>query len=420
MRKTNKKLRIGIVLLVNDLSPAYSPVEVTKGQIHMLKRYGHDITLLLEKNCRTRYLNTKGINLLKCLPQIKPQRKKSKRLVKQIRKSFEKSIKNLDVIITHDLINLTENLPYRLAIKEAATKSPKTTWLHWIHSNVYKRKPFFKNSPKGKIIVPFHGKRKTLASAFQTNSSNINTVYHVVDPQAENSFHHLTKKIIDDYNLLNRDIVQLYPASMFNIIQKNTHLLIKMFAIMKILGKKVTLIIANSYFRTKQDQETVNKLKNFAHALGLSKEEVVFSSDIDLGNQEKGLPHQVIMELFGFVTNIFILPSHSETFSLITMEAALGKNLLVLNKSLTCLKNIFSHNHAIFQHFGAYPSSLSKNIRLRHKIPKRKENLKLIKLAKKIIRLLSKQKPLLANKRLKEQLNMDWIYKNQLEPLLYS
>ena len=82
-------------------------------------------------------------------------------------------------------------------------------------------------------------------------------------------------------------------------------------------------------------------MKDMGVALGMTETELVFLSDLmgDSGGQYE-LPHRVIQELFEF-TNVFILPSRSETYSLVAQEAAAKRNFLVLNQDFPPFRSIY-------------------------------------------------------------------------------
>ena len=74
----------------------------------------------------------------------------------------------------------------------------------------------------------------------------------------------------------------------------------------------------------------------------MPQENLIFSSE--MGSEwEDGVPHKVVYDMFK-IGNLFILPSETETFSLITLEAAAYKNLLVLNEDLLVMKELVEDN----------------------------------------------------------------------------
>jgi len=383
----------------------------------MLVKFGYRPLLLLRKDLKDNYENLPGVEVRKCLPAFKYHeyekpylRKEDKRWLKKSISVLCKNLKDVDLVITHDILYIKLFFVLNVAIRYVAKRLKHLRWLHWIHSPAYTKLPIWKKMRRSKLVIPNREQKDMFAEKFGYPVSEIETVYHHLYPDSL-PLHPLTKELIDAFDLLNADIVQLYPADTRRSGDKQITLVIKLFARLKKRGKKVRLVIANSYCDSDFTRGHAGRIADFAFARGLNEKEVLFTSRFRPPLLEQSIPHEVIIELFHYATNLFIFPSRAETFSLITFEAASGGNLLVLNEDLLVQKNIIGEN-ALFYKFGSYRDSKPHNIdyALEDKI--------FPKIVDDIIQKLDQQTSLMARQRVRQKLSAEWVFKNQLEPLL--
>lgn len=414
-------MKIAIIFASKHLAPRYSLVSVVENQLRMLMQHGYQPILLLRKNCKKNYKNLKGVKYRRCLPSFEDfwykktnLRKKDRPWLKKSIKALYDNLKDVDLVITHDIVFLASYFVYNLAIRQVAKRLPHLYWLHWIHSSVSRNKPVWKRMKRSKLVIPNTRYRGRVAKAFRCPLDEIKTVYHSLDLLSY-PLHPLCKNLINSFDLLSADIIQLYPADTRRLEGKQIDIVIKLFARLKKRGKKVRLIIANSFCLNDDLRQKIEKYMSYALDQGLTRKEILFTSQFQAPRWEKGIPRQVIIELFHYVTNLFIFPSLRETFSLVTLEAASKGNLLVLNENLSFLKNLIGKKNALFYQFGKYDS----RGRLYYINPER-ENRHLSYIADKIIKKLNQEMSLRASQHVRQRFNSNWIFKNQLEPLLHG
>jgi hypothetical protein len=82
-----------------------------------------------------------------------------------------------------------------------------------------------------------------------------------------------------------------------------------------------------------------DELKQMGIDWGLSPKELSFTSEF-CEEWGVGIPHEAVLSLFRFA-NVFVMPSVSESYSLITQEAGLNKNILILNQDFPPFRDIF-------------------------------------------------------------------------------
>ena len=81
------------------------------------------------------------------------------------------------------------------------------------------------------------------------------------------------------------------------------------------------------------------ELKQLAIDSGLASNEVIFTSEFD-EKLKLECPRQMVKDLM-CISNVFILPSKSETFSLVAQEAAITGNFLILNFDFPPIRSIY-------------------------------------------------------------------------------
>lgn len=266
-------------------------------------------------------------------------------------------LKDTDICFTHDFIFQGWAMPLGLGIRDATPDLPGVRWLHWIHSVPRKNSDWWNINlygPLHRLVYPNKADSILVVEQYKGWLRNLVVIPHPKDYRSFGQFSEDTWEFCDwtEGNILNADIVQIYPASVDRLEAKRVPEVIDIFYRFKTLGKSVCLIIANQWTTVDHHKATVEKYKHAANLLGLIPgKELFFTSDY--GKKfEVGVPLQMIWELFHFA-NIYISFTREETYGLGIAEAALNGCLLVLNKSLDVLKEITGGN-ALFFNFGSH------------------------------------------------------------------
>jgi glycosyltransferase involved in cell wall biosynthesis len=90
-----------------------------------------------------------------------------------------------------------------------------------------------------------------------------------------------------------------------------------------------------------------NETNDLAKELGVA-DRVTFLSEFDAEAMLE-VEHKTILDLFT-LSNVFVCPSRSETYSLTTQEAMLKGNFCILNQDFPAFKQIYGKN-AIYKQF---------------------------------------------------------------------
>lgn len=408
-------MKIAVILASRYLDSKYAAVSVVENQLRMLIQNGHQPVLLLRTECKRSYKNLKGVKYRRCLPSFDLYwyknfnlRKKDRPWLEKSIKALSRNLKDVDLVITHDIIALPQLYVYNLAVRKVAKRIPRLKWLHWIHSLSLGDNPLWgRVNKRTRLVIPNREQRGRMAKDFGCRLRDVKTVYHSLDTLSF-PLHPLTRTLIKAWDLLNADIIQLYPADARRPSVKQVNVVIDIFAKLKERGRKIRLVVADHYCIDDLSRKKTERLVELALKRGLAKNEIFFTSRFQPPRWERGIPREVVLELFRYVTNLFIFPSIFETSSLVMLEAASGANLLVLNKDLAFLKDFIGPKNALFYRFG-YAED-----------PKDFTSREIANIADRIIKKLDQEMCLNARQRVRQRFSSDWIYKNQLQPLLRS
>ena len=246
-----------------------------------------------------------------------------------------------------------------------------------------------------------------LAEMYAGTMDDVRVVYNPLDPRSFYNFDPLVCELTRRFNLLDADIIDVYPISSTRFQGKQVDKVLRVLAEIKKQGKSVRFICPNAHANGEQEKLAIDSLISRGIEFGLSRGDMIFTS-LEGKKYEMGVPKEIVSQLF-LLSNLFIFPTLSENCPLILLEAALSKNLLVLNESFQPLREFFGEN-ALYFKFGS----------LIEKVDYSDEDKWYKDVAMIIISELNKNKPLNAFTKLKQKFNRQYIFKNQLEPILYE
>lgn len=415
--------RVLIVTTFTDLNPDYSLATVVADQLRMLLRHGYSPGLVVQEGFNDDGAVPEGVQLLKVMPTLplhdyrppQPPRPDFAEQSEKIADALRTVLSDYDVAITHDLVFLGWYLPHNAAIRQVAGEFPQVRWLHWIHSApsarpaklTYPHNLRYSLPPNSKLVYLNSFDTLRLAEMFGTSLEHVRVVHNPKDPAAFFGLHPAVRKIIDRYPLLSADVVAAFPFSTPRFEGKNVKKLIWLMGKIKEQGRKVLLVLANAHCNAPAEKATVQNLQNFAAGKGLGPAEICFTSTLD-PQWEYSLPNEAVRQLFQ-LSNVFIMPSLSECCSLVLLEAAICKNLMVLNADVPSMRE-FGGEKALYPQFG----SVTLNVQYQN------EEAYWNDWAKIILGALDQERSLDSFRRVLSRHSLDWIFKRQMEPLLYE
>lgn len=420
--------KVAILTTFGGWDEAYSPVNVVKHHLKMLVRYGYK-PILFTLDIFPKDFQIEGVDIRRVLPTLKfePYRGvAASRNVPQVFETdvakvvpvLEEQLKDVDVVLCHDIIFQDSFLPYNAALHKMVM--PKELKLyHWMHSGPSRRPAdmqppisyLYSLPPNSKLIYMNRYDVVRAAEMYGTYNENVRVVHNPIDYRLQEGTHPLVDEIISKFKLNDADIVAVYPLSTTRMGAggKQLHKAIRVMAGLKKLGRSVRLIVPNAHANGDREKEAIQKMRMLAQEMGLDvRFELVFTSL--LGKEwEHGVPHNVVVQLMRF-SDIFLFPSVSENCPLVLLEAAIGKNLMVLNEDFSPMKD-FVGPHALYFKFDSVTTVTNHP---------QGEDVYYDDVAKIIHAELAKNRIFQSYREVKQKFNIDYIFKNQLEPLFFE
>lgn len=260
-------------------------------------------------------------------------------------------------VITHDLIFLPDYTKHHLAARRLAEDKDSVRWIHWVHSatgpntliaeremygEVYKQLLESK-FPNSIIAYPNAQDIPRVARNFNFEEFEIIEVPHSTDPTE--GMHPIVQHLYADRKLGEVDILLIYPIRFDRGKKPEMH--VRLVAACKSVGLSAHVVYCD--FQSTGGDKVIykNEVKELADQLGV-RDDITFLSEFDDMCQLE-VSHEIILDLFT-LSNVFMLPSRSETYSLIAQEAMLKGNLCILNHDFPAFRQIYGKK-ALYRQF---------------------------------------------------------------------
>ncbi|TNC38827.1 glycosyltransferase family 4 protein [Mumia zhuanghuii] len=424
--------RVAVLTTFVHLMEAYSLCKVVETHVRTLLANGYPLTFVACEGFQPQGVYTdprlRHWRVPVCLIEDdsqaveRPQEYRAK--VQALVSALRPLMVEIDVAITHDFAYLPQYLAYNQACRELADEFPHVTWLHFIHSAPWSNPGFATDDPRSARFSPFpHGwllypnehDVPRVAAQYGVPLRNVKVVPHPVDWEAEFGFHPLTRALVREFDLYSPDVLAIYPIRMDK--GKRPEELVRLFAALKSRGVSVRLMIINFHSRLPPLVEYRDAVVREREKLGLTDREVIFTNQIEslpgipperLENYRYEFPHRVILDLF-HLTNIYVHPSTSESYSLVCQEAVACGNLLFLNQSLAAMKALYGAD-ARYVEFSPPRRPSSDGTRT---------DFSYAEAAEAIITLLHSDPTVRLRTQLRQERNVQAFFRKALEPLLY-
>lgn len=420
----DKKKKVGILTTFAAWDTAYSLVGVVSQQLEALVKYGYKPVLFVLNNFKDDNKLPEGVEVRKIVPQLILEPYSAGEIpptfsddVGKVQAALNQHMQDIEIVLAHDIFFINSYLPYNIGAKNA--ELPNAKWLCWMHSGPSLRpsnlewpwENLYSLPARSRLVYMNYTDRVRAAEMYGLWDKDVRTIFNPMDPRVAFRLHPLTIELINKYKILESEVIDIYPLSTTRM-NDNGKQLSKVVTIMghiKKQGKSVKLIVPNAHANDKREKNEIAEMLGYAYASGLSEGDVVFTSLHDAPKYELGVPHEVVMDLFQ-LSNVFIFPSVSENCPLVLLEAALTKNLLILNASFPAMKD-FVREHAFYFNFGSLVDT--------PKFPNGEDQY-LSDVAKIIISELNRSKNLNAFTKIKNDFNFDKIFKLQIEPIFHE
>lgn len=366
--------RVAVFSVFSSLDGAYSISTVALDQLRMLERHGYAPQFWLPQGYRLQLENEMasmieahpGIECKYILPSLNlkdygdPTERVGDEFEYQVDKiiaAMEPAVSNVDVVLTHDIMFQTWFVPYAVAVRKLADKYRNVRWLHWIHS-----------APSGvpaKVCYPHSARYSPMDNAkwIYLNEWHSGALAEMVGAKREDvvvvpnsrdilDIHGAPERInrfIRDSGLLDADAVIVYPTRMCDA--KQPEAAVKLAAGIAYSKMRVKLVFASSYSNDDEAKAVIERCRTLADSQGehFSSRDVLFTSDAP--GWSLFCPRDEL-KLLQLIADVFVLPSISEACSLVALEAAASRTLLVLNDDFPPMREWFGDS-AMYLHFGS-------------------------------------------------------------------
>lgn len=408
---------------------SYSPIIVVQSQIQMLLRNGYKPILITSQGWEppedSVFSQVETHKLSNVNISNTPERFTEHDLeeIATLQTELNDLLDDESIVITHDLIFLPDYVKHNVAARRVAELRGSLSWIHWVHSAtspgslINERRMFGEEYsellnakfPNSIVAFPNAYSIPRVATNFNYEEDEVFEVPHAAD--LTEGMSPMVKRLFDDLELGEADVIMVYPLRLDR--GKNAEINVKTIAGLKRVGLRPHLIFCD--FQSTGDDKVVYRADLKALALGLGVgDEVTFLSEFD-SSATLEVPHQVVLDMLT-LSNVFIMPSKSETYSLITQEAMMRGNFCILNHDFAPFRQIFGDS-AIYRPFSAnigydgYDGEINTTYN--------DETAWFNNLANNIKYWLEHDKTIRAKTWVRTHRNLDYVFRTYLEPLLF-
>ena len=421
------KRKIYILTNFSTYLKSYSPIIVVGSQINMFKRAGYEPILIAEDGWNPPEESIFASVQTERLPHvIIDGTTVDAAFEADVDLLYERMWDILDddcVVLTHDLIFLPDYVKLNVACRRLAEERPNIQWLHMVHSatapgSLIKERAMFGEKysellnskfPNSIVMYPNAYDIPRVASNYSYEENEIVEVPHSTDPVEGMS--RIVKRLYDDLRLGDPEVLVLYPLR----LDRGKYAEADVYLMAGCKANDMTSHVVFCDFQsTGGDKVTYREeLKELALRLGVD-DRVTFLSEFDEAASME-VPHEVVLELFT-LSNVFLLPSKSETYSLIAQEAMSRGNLCLLNHDFAPFRQIYGKNALYKQFDGANIAFSGQDGEIKTSHDPIEEYYRT--LASNIRYYLENEKVIRAKTWVRTKRNPDYVFRNYIEPLL--
>jgi hypothetical protein len=426
-------MKVALLTMFNGLDSSYSLVNVVAEQLRMLLDNGINTKVLISEKCpleeRFGIFLDERIEWVKIVNHLNgkqihwgdytlPNGNVHETFFDEadvIAKDFINKLIDVDVCIMHDILYQGSHLIHNVAIRKAQEQLKNVKFIAFTHSVPVNR--------PNKTVWPFSARytpMKNTLYAYPTQSgiSALADQYNVPEGLCRvvnNSLDILsfvsdeTKLLTQNTDVIKPDILVIYPGRL-TYGKKFEKVAALCGAIKKNYEKSVKVIYCDAPSIDVAPNTYKKMIIKHGISYGLDEEDIFFTSFID--NFKYGFPRKSVLELFS-LSNLFICPSFSESFGLTVLEAASKGNFIVLNEQVPALNELGKKLNSYFIRWDARNFGFDTQEKY---YPSEEAYLK--EHGGVIVNLMRENQVIQAKTLARQRYSPEWIWKNQLEPLL--
>lgn len=425
-------MKVAVLTMFNGLSSTYSLVNVVADHLNMLLHAGIPTKVLVSEDCPD--VERKGVFADKRLEWVKVTNKRNGESIKwqdyaapsgKVHDSFfeeadliaadlKEKLVDVDVCMMHDILYQGWHLLHNIAVRKVQKELPHLRFIAFAHSlpvnpPLEAKYPFsarYEPMPNTLFAYPTVSGIPALARQYHVAEGKCRVVYNALS--AIEGAGSALQEVHRQWNLLEPDILIVYPgrlttgkrfekvAALAGAVQRKT--------------EKRTAVIFCDFPSMDTDGKVYKEIiRNTGQQFGLTKDAIAFTSELGFVN---GYPREAVLELFS-LSNLFICPSYSESFGLTVLEAAGRGNFIVLNEAVPALEELGKKLHAYFMRWDARNFGFDTQENYHPSERAYYENH-----AEQIVNLMREDRVLYAKTAVRQNYNLQWIWENQLAPLL--
>jgi len=418
--------RVCILTDFYDCDPTYSLNIIAEEQIGMLLRAGYSPIGIVQTDFKPQRI-WNDIELRR-IPQSKKHNHVQfdegwQNVVEDLKAALDDILTGIDVVITHDLIYQCAAMWLNYAARWWAASNPDTLWLNWVHSATpspvwttrdERLNPLQRHFPNSFTVFPNSFDVPRIATNFRCETDQVAVVPHPTDVCGFLGFQEITKRLVQDKRLLEADVILVYPVRLDR--GKQVEYVMRTAAAIKRLGRSARIVVCDFHSTGGDKVKYREHLKALAIDLGLNSVEMTFTSEYDK-SLEMRVPREMVRDLM-LLCNVFVLPSVSETYSLITQEAALCGAFLVLNRDFPPMRSIYGPAATYFQFSSAIDALTGMD---GHTATEYADiDAYFHDIALRVLYELDRNPVLAQNRRIRMERNPDYVFRRFIEPLFYS
>ncbi|MDK2822466.1 MAG: hypothetical protein PWQ67_853 [Clostridia bacterium] len=425
-------MKVALLTMFNGLDKTYSLVNVVTEHLRMLLDANIPTKVLVSQDCpdneRTGIFNDERIEWVKITNRLNGKLinwydySQSNGKVHDtffeeaevIAKDLVDKLSDVDVCIMHDIHYQSWHLVHNVAVRKTQEKLPQIKFIAFTHSAPVNRPPQpkwpfsarFTPMPKTIYVYPTQAGIPALAKQYDVAEGKCRVVNNSLDLLANMSDD--LNKIAEQVDLLSPDILIIYPGRL-TPGKKFEKVAAFAGAIKRKAERKITIVFCDFPCMDIKPEIYKNRIKVVGKEFGLGENDLHFTSDL---GYPMGFPRHGVLELFT-LSNLFICPSYSESFGLTVLEAASRGNFLVLNQAVPALEELGKKLNAYFMRWDARNFGFDTKEQYHPS-----EQVYLEEHADIIINLMRENPVIYSKTMVRQRYSPQWVWKNQLEPLL--
>lgn len=275
---------------------------------------------------------------------------------------FKDKLKDFDVCLTHDFVYQPAALKHNVATRKVAHELTSIKWFHWIHSatspNLLGRMTgIFEDEytniirekfPNSKYVFFNHMSKRRIAENFKVDESDVVIIPHPTDfYEVYGIYSDDLFEVLEINNVMDAEFISIYPCRLDT--GKNVEMMIKTMAALKKMNHKVKAIVVDFHSTGVEKNEYRNRLRKIGDDSGL-KEDLIFTSETK-EQWKAGVDQEIVLQLYR-LGNVFVMPSKSESYSLVLQEALGYAPIPVINEDFIPFREIAGPN-AIYRQYSS-------------------------------------------------------------------